>query len=160
MTDAELQKQIDNLQSEIKPSRDLWPGIEHALEHQRQTAEKPKSIKPYAFAASLALAMLLTWKVDFNKSEVVAKVSAIDTLTEQYDQHKQTMLVSFGRPDLTALPIDMQKQFADLQAARESLLTALKDDPENANLLNLLQWTQQQELNLLEQIYTPKWQTI
>ena len=30
----------------------------------------------------------------------------------------------------------------------------------NSDLLNLLRWTQQQELDLLKQLYSPQWQSI
>ena len=54
----------------------------------------------------------------------------------------------------------MQKQFKELSSARVAINKALKDDPNNSDLLNLLRWTQQQELDLLQQVYSPQWQTI
>ncbi|WNC69229.1 hypothetical protein RI845_03495 [Thalassotalea nanhaiensis] len=162
ISDQELQTQIDNLAKDITPERDLWAGIEHAIEHNSQQDSVPKkaNFAPYAWAASVALAVVLTWNINTNKPVQVAQVSAIDVIQQQYSQEKNSMLVSFGEPDLKALPIEIQSQFEELDSARKSLINALADDPDNADLLNLLKWTQQQELNLIEQLYSPQWQTI
>ncbi|WNC71711.1 hypothetical protein RGQ13_16555 [Thalassotalea psychrophila] len=162
ISDQQLQTQIDNLAKDIKPERDLWAGIEHAIEHNSQQVSAPKKphFAPYAWAASVALAVLLTWNINTNTSVQVAEVSAIDVIQQQYSQEKNSMLVTFGEPDLKELPVEIQSQFNELDSARKSLINALADDPNNADLLNLLKWTQQQELNLIEQLYSPQWQTI
>lgn len=163
-TEQQLQAHIDALGAEIKPQRDLWSGIEHAIEHNAQHQVEPKksSRAPYAWAASLVAAVLLTWNLNspINTPETVVELTPIEVLEQQYAQEKNSMLVSFGKPDLSKLPESMKTQFNELQSARESLLKALEDDPNNADLLNLLKWTQGQELNLLEQLYSPQWQTI
>ena len=41
-----------------------------------------------------------------------------------------------------------------------AIYQALENDPNNSELLNLLRWTQDQELALIEQVYSPQWQTI
>lgn len=162
ITDQQLQTQIDNLAQDIEPERDLWAGIEHAIEHNAQHAIAPKKVQfaPYAWAASVALAVVFTWNINTNTPVQVAQVSAIDIIQQQYSQEKNSMLVSFGEPDIKALPIEIQEQFDELDSARKSLINALADDPDNSDLLNLLKWTQQQELNLIEQLYSPQWQTI
>ena len=115
---------------------------------------------PYAWAASVMAAVLLTWMVNKPMQNQQIQLTAVEVIKQQYQTEKNTMLVSFGKPDISKLPEKMQKQFTELQSARESLLMALEDDPENPDLLNLLKWTQSQELSLLEQLYSPKWQTI
>ncbi len=166
INEQELQTQIDNLSREIQPERDLWAGIEHAIEHKSQQSATNSSVSGktkyshYAWAASVVAAVLLTWNLNSPMLEPTSQLAAVDVIQQQYTEQKNTMLVSFGKPDLSKLPEKMQTQFSELQAARTSLLEALKDDPDNANLLNLLQWTQSQELSLLEQLYSPKWQTI
>lgn len=161
ITDQQLQQQIDGLQQDIQPSRDLWAGIELAIEHQDQSTEPKKAtFAPYAWAASVMAAVLLTWMVNKPMQNQQVQLTAVEVIKQQYQTEKNTMLVSFGKPDISKLPEKMQKQFTELQSARESLLKALEDDPENPDLLNLLKWTQSQELSLLEQLYSPKWQTI
>lgn len=164
MNDKQLQAQIDALASDVKPERDLWAGIERAIEHQQHaeldTSTKRATFTPYAWAASVVLAVVMTWTLNTPSPTAPAQFTALEVLQQQYMQEKDTMLVSFGKPDIKKLPEKIQKQFTELQSARKSLLTALADDPDNADLLNLLKWTQSQELSLLEQLYSPKWQTI
>lgn len=168
MNEQQLQQQIDDLSADIQPQRDLWQGIERAIEMKSQEQEQPAAKKdnvvkvnfqPYAWAASIVLAVVVTFNYQ-SQTEQVPELTALEVIEQQYLEEKQNMLVSFGKPDLSKLPPKISKQFDEIQSARESLLTALEDDPENPDLLNLLKWTQQQELNLLEQLYSPKWQTI
>ncbi|QBY03844.1 hypothetical protein E2K93_05365 [Thalassotalea sp. HSM 43] len=166
MTDQELQQQIETLDKDIQPQRDLWAGIEHAIEHRSQQ-EQPKSratFTPYAWAASVVFAVLLTWQLlptqQVQAPVEVAAVDPVSLLQEQYQEQRNSMLVSFGEPDLTQLPDNIKQQFDELDSAQESLLKALQEDPNNKDLLNLLKWTQQQELSLLDQLYSPKWQSI
>ncbi|TLU64295.1 anti-sigma factor [Thalassotalea litorea] len=170
INEQQLQQRIDDLSAEIQPQRDLWQGIERAIEikSQVQPASEPRAsngnivranFQPLAWAASIVLAVILTFNYQ-SRPEQAPQLTAVEMIEQQYLQEKQNMLVSFGKPNLDTLPDDIRQQFDEIQSARESLLTALEDDPQNADLLNLLKWTQKQELNLLEQLYSPKWQTI
>ena len=81
-------------------------------------------------------------------------------------KQKQAMLVSYGQPDMTHLSVKMQNQLIALAQARKAIEKALANDENNADLLNLLRFTQQQELSLLQQLYpymnnkNGQWQTI
>ncbi len=46
----------------------------------------------------------------------------------------------------------MQEQLLQLSQARLAIKKALENDENNVDLLNLLRFTQQQELNLLQQL--------
>jgi len=87
-------------------------------------------------------------------------------MQESFKQQKQAMLVSYGQPDMTNLPVKMQTQLVELAQARKTIKQALVNDENNVDLLNLLRFTQQQELNLLQQLYpymnnkNIQWQTI
>ena len=87
-------------------------------------------------------------------------------MDENFQQQKQAMLVSFGNPDLAKLSVNMQNQLSQLAQARKAIESALANDENNADLLNLLRFTQQQELSLLQQLYptmndkSNQWQTI
>jgi negative regulator of sigma E activity len=163
ISEQALQDKIDALSDEITPERDLWSGIDHAIEHQCQSAihkTEKTNFKPYALAASVMLAVLVTV---FNYSSLNTpqqKLTGLEAIEQQFDQQKNAMLVSFGEPKIDKLPSDIQAQFNELKAARLSLVEALKSDPNNPNLLNLLKYTQRQELSLIEQLYSPKWLTI
>lgn len=161
VTEQELQSRIDKLPKDISPDRDLWQGIERAIQNNSQQASNGVSKKPFmtlAWAASIVAAVLLTWGTIVPQNDQTPDL--VNILQDNFEQQKQTMLVSFGKPDVTKLPVEMQEQLAKLASARESIKKALVDDPNNGDLLNLLDWTQQQELELLEQLYSPQWQSI
>ena len=52
------------------------------------------------------------------------------------------------------------KQFKQLTSAQLTIRKALESEPNNIDLLNLLRWTQQQEIDLLNKLYSPQWQSI
>jgi hypothetical protein len=81
-------------------------------------------------------------------------------MQENFQQTKQTMLVSFGQPKLSELPQEIQTELTKLSSALKTIEKALLEDPSNNDLLNLLRWTQKQELDFLTQLYSPKWQSI
>ena len=116
---------------------------------------------PTAWAASVLAAVLLTWVTfgpeSFNNS---LSVDLASVMQSDFEKQKRFMLTSFGQPKLSELSDDMQKQLKELSSARSAINSALKNDPENSELLNLLRWTQKQELDLLKQLYSPQWQTI
>lgn len=166
ISDQALQVKIDALSAEIKPERDLWAGIDHAIErqdqqeYQQQDNRHKNNFKPYALAASVMLAVLVTVFTYPSLQSPQPTLTALESIEQQFEQQKNAMLVNFGDPKVGELPSDMQAQFNELKAARESLVQALENDPNNPNLLNLLKYTQRQELNLIEQLYSPKWLTI
>ena len=51
-----LSNELDNLEQEIAPARDLWPGIDHAI--NSNTIAVPK---PLAIAASILLVVSLAF---------------------------------------------------------------------------------------------------
>ncbi|RHW76837.1 hypothetical protein [Colwellia sp. RSH04] len=182
ISDKALQEKIDNLPREITPERDLWAGIEKATQSKKQqAANDSKFFTPTTWAASIIAAVLVTW-IGFSSQQiggespqlVQQKVKNIDQddmatkqeieivgfMEESFNQQKQAMLVSFGQPDLAQLPQEMQTQLTKLASARKSIKQALINDEHNVDLLNLLDFTQQQELKLLQQLYRPQLQSI
>lgn len=165
ISDKELQGHIDQLPKEMTPERDLWQGIEKAINQsaiEQAVTEKPmaKVFVPTAWAASVVAAVLLTWVGIGTDSTLDNSPSLIAALNQDFSQQKQLMLTSFGTPDLTKLSPEMKKELDNLATARASIAKALADDENNTDLINLLQWTQQQELDLLKKLYAPQWQTI
>ena len=183
ISDQALAYQVDKLPKEMQPQRDLWSGIERAIQdksqHDTMVNEKRNTV-PMAWAASLIAAVLVTW-ISF--SPATSKLSTpltasneetlkpnsgllVSSMQASFQQQKQAMLVSYGQPDMTNLPAKMQTQLIELAQARKTIEKALVNDENNADLLNLLRFTQQQELNLLQQLYpymnnkNIQWQTI
>ncbi|MGB1200763.1 MAG: hypothetical protein ACPG5R_04305 [Cognaticolwellia aestuarii] len=159
-----LQVAIAKLPKEISPERDLWSGIDRAINQNTRVLEKNntrKVIMPTAWAASVVAAVLLTWiTLGPELSTTQPSINLVAEIQHNFQQQKQTMLVNFGTPDIKQLPIAMQTELIKLASAQKTISKALVEDPNNSDLLNLLRWTQQQELDLLKQLYSPQWQEI
>ncbi len=170
VSDKVLAEQIAKLPNEMTPERDLWSGIERAINHKAQEIPKLKQSNifvPSAWAASIAMVMLVSWftfspsinekgspaLVKTQKESSVTQGQLVAFMQENFQQQKQTLLVSYGQPTVDNLPQAMQKELKQLADARESIRKALLTDENNADLLNLLDFTQQQELKLLQQLY-------
>ena len=116
---------------------------------------------PTAWAASVVVAVLLTWlTLGPELSTSQPSVNLVAAMQQDFEQQKHSMLVNFGTPDIKQLPVAMQTELVKLSSAQKTISKALADDPNNSDLLNLLRWTQQQELDLLKQLYSPQWQSI
>lgn len=164
MSEQDLFKKVDELPTEMVPERDLWLGIERAIQGKQQSdivSNSPKKILPMAWAASVVAAVLVTW-LSFSPSPQISQpsVNLVAEMRQNFNQQKQAMLVNFGQPQISQLPKEMQEQLAQLASARQSIETALLSDVNNSDLLNLLRWTQKQELELIKQLYSPQWQSI
>ena len=177
-SDQTLAFQIDKLPKELSPERDLWSGIERAIQNKSQQSaseSKPNVKVPMAWAASLIAAVLVTWVYVSPTQQLATPLMAnnnetaqqlVNSMQTNFQQQKQAMLVSYGQPDMTNLPIKMQDQLTELAQARKTIEKALANDGNNVELLNLLRFTQQQELKLLQQLYplmnneNAYWQTI
>jgi hypothetical protein len=168
-----LLDQMAQLPQEIAPERDLWQGIELAIQHKPQDVHlgSPPLFKsnifnvanakaPLAWAATVIVAILLSWVTFSPEQAHERQFNLAASMQQNFEQQKQHMLVSLGQPDVSKLSVNMQNQFKQLASAQVTIKKALLNDPDNADLLNLLRWTQQQELDLLNQLYRPKWQTI
>lgn len=183
ISDQALASQVDKLPKEMQPQRDLWSGIERAIQNKSQQSaieSKKSNVIPMAWAASLIAAVLVAWisfapttsqlsiPLTANNDETLQLRAGqlVSSMQESFQQQKQSMLVSYGKPDMTNLPIKMQDQLIELAQARKTIEKALVNDGNNVDLLNLLRFTQQQELNLLQQLYpymnnkNAQWQTI
>ena len=83
----------------------------------------------------------------------VTQGQLVTFMQQNFNQQKQTLLASYGQPTVDKLPAAMQQELTQLSDARASIRKALLTDENNADLLNLLDFTQQQELKLLQQLY-------
>jgi len=168
INDQTLQQHLDKLPDELTPKRDLWAGIEHAINHVEQAPKNTvnRFNTPIAWAASVVVAVLLSWQLNHSFSPSSPNVvqhtnyDAVTFIKDNFQQQKQGLLVSYGKPDIKQLPQKMQQELQQLEGAQNTIYKALASDKNNQDLLNLLQWTQQQELKLLDQLYRPRWQTI
>lgn len=168
LSDKDLAEQVAKLPKEMTPERDLWSGIERAINHKEQEEALDKRSNvfvPSAWAASVLVVILASW-FTFSPSnndgrapemaqqqEEIIQGQLVSFMQKNFQQQKQTLLVSYGQPTIDKLPAAMQKELKQLSDARASIRKALLADENNAELLNLLDFTQQQELKLLQQLY-------
>lgn len=164
VADQLLQAQIEQLPKEMSPSRDLWQGIDKAIDfnnQQQAIVSKSKHTPRLAWAASVVAAVLITWlSVENYSPQTAGELTLAAQMNQTFEQERKLLLTSYGQANVNNLTPAMQVQLEQLKKARESLQKALIEDEHNADLINLLQWTQQQELDLLEKLYRPQWQSI
>lgn len=165
-SEQRLQEALAELPTDMSPDRDLWSGIERAIAADVHQATAKKVIKasvftPVTWAASVVAAVLVTWySFNINQVEQMPTVNLVANMERDFNQQKRVMLVNLGSPKVSELPVDIQKELTKLSSAQKAISKALANDPNNSDLLNLLRWTQKQELDLLQQLYSPQWQTI
>jgi len=162
ISEQSLQEQTVQLNKELEPKRDLWLGIEKALATTaQQPVQQKTNVLPMAWAASVVAAVLLSWFSFSPQNDLNQTPDNLALMMQQdFEAQKKVVLTTFGQPELKKLPQDMQDQLKELSSARVAIDKALINDPNNSELLNLLHWTQQQEIELLKQLYSPTWQTI
>jgi len=158
---AQIDQAISELDKDIAPSRDLWPGIEKAISAPHQQPTKTHSGWRANFAVAASVVALVITLVNVNGVSVKQdSTTVVAMMVDSFEEERKAMLVSFGNQSKEAIPADLQQQLDGLVKARKSIESALEKDPQNADLIHLLKFTQQQELALLNHIYRPKWQTI
>ncbi|WP_105253858.1 hypothetical protein [Pseudoalteromonas sp. T1lg75] len=153
--DQFLEQQLQSQDKELSPSRDLWPGIEHAINLQ-QSKSKRNWVKP-AFGS--AAAAILVAVVGLNMPmQQDAEQTQFALISDVFEQQKQSLLVQYqSQPALTD---NWQQQLAELEQAEKAIKTALEDDPNNRALLGMLAQVYQQQLDLINKVHQPKQGTV
>ena len=156
-SDRRLQEKIDVLPEQIQPQRDLWPGIDLALEEQLQRTQPSKHW--YGIAASVAVLGILAL-VSLNSIHRPEPMSSefsqiISQLSQRHDQQKQFLLSGYEQQP--ALTDNWQAQLNELDAAASTIRAALEQDPADANLIGMLQKVYQQQINLIQSVHQPRW---
>ena len=145
-----------NQKQDISPDKDLWPGIERAIaEPQTPQIEKPThGWNKLAAVAACCIAALLTVQLFVGQGESNSMMAMSDFFTKQ----KQGLLVQYqNQPALTD---NWQQQLKELEEAESAIKQALENEPENPALLQMLSQVYQQQLDLINKVHAPKWQTI
>ncbi len=152
-----LDEQLQSQQEEISPSRDLWPGIEHAINLQ-QSAQQEKAKRNWAMPAfGTAAAAVLVTLVGLNMP-MQQDSTQFALISDAYEQQKQSLLVQYqSQPALTD---NWKAQLAELEQAEKAIKDALEDDPNNRALLGMLAQVYQQQLDLINKVHSPKQSTV
>jgi len=160
-----LDEQLAALARSIEPPQDLWPQIEAAI----QPARRSRSPWPLALAASVlvaAVSVMVTWKllrapggplasttpaltqpvtaVSFALPQQAGYLAARAGLEQVFRERLQLL-----RPDTRA---KIEANLAIIRTANDSIRQALEADPSSPLLLQQLQSTQQQEVDLYSNV--------
>tara|TARA_Y100001968_G_scaffold233007_1_gene215854 strand:- start:6512 stop:6997 length:486 start_codon:yes stop_codon:yes gene_type:complete len=154
-----LKQQLDTLADEIKPSRDLWQGIELAIT-QVTPAQPARSRWPLAAAAGLVLPAVLVWLFMSSGQPPVGSTNptVVAQMSKQFESQKASLLVAYQ--DQHAVTDNWRGQLTELESAADAIKVALENDPNNMALLRMLQNVYQQQIDLIERVHAPKWQQI
>ncbi len=149
-----LQRAIAQVPREQMPQRDLWPGIELAINE----AQPPVQWKQRtALAASLLLVLAASLQFGRVQPEPDAAGIEWDVLVALQSEHlhsKQALLVQYE--DEAPLYQDWETQMQQLEQAEQVIYNALREEPGNLELLKMLRLVQQKQLNLIDSVFSPR----
>lgn len=155
-----LQDALEALPREVLPRRDLWPGIEHALLMNERRA--PAWHRHGALAASVLLVVALSLYFGTLQSERQLPNSVVEqflaTLQDEHELNKQMLLVRYE--DQEPYYQDWKQQLLELEQAEAVIFEALRDDPQNPELIEILRSVQQKQLKLIDKAFDPRVGTI
>jgi hypothetical protein len=149
-----LQRAIAQLPREQLPQRDLWPGIELAI---NEAAPAVKWKQHTALAASLLLVLAASLQFGRVQPEPGAAGIERDVLVALQSEHinsKQALLVQYQ--DEAPLYQDWEMQMQQLEQAEQVIYNALREEPGNLELLKMLRLVQQKQLNLIDSVFSPR----
>lgn len=152
-----LSEEIGNLKREINPARDLWPGIDHAINTNTITLSKPAAL---AAGIVFAVSLVLSGSLYFGQSQpdIRAINELITLLQSEHEKNKQALLVEYQNQ--SALAPDWESQMNQLEQAELAIYEALRGDPDNIELLKILRQVQTKQIELIESVYAPLFTTI
>lgn len=144
---------LRQLPRDATPARDLWPGIDHALNQ----VQPPVAYRPYALAASVLLVLGASLYFGLRQPGLPAGNPAIDAyISELQSAHqlsKEAVLVEFSKQQ-PWYP-DWEDQLHELEQAENVIYDALRNDPDNRELLNILRGVQEKQLKLIDSVFKP-----
>lgn len=156
--ELKLDKLIAKAPKELEPERDLWQGIEFALDDNKQTTHKSsKNQVIWGLAASFMLVGFIAF-LSFESGKQVSGSNLVQQLSEQHVKQKDALLVSLKGQ--VALTQNWQQQLQELDEAAIAIKKALVNEPNNVALLKMLKQVHQQQIALIERVHTPAWQKI
>ena len=161
--EAELRMALRGLRRDAEPGIDLWPGIAAriaALPQQARSTAKPSPQRwlwPLATAASLLLAVGVTWKVQSVAPLSAASGTPIATATTSKNaplvqREAETLTVQYRAAlrelDAQSVPAGWQPGLQALDRSAAEIRGALQQDPSSRLLLQRLRDTYTRRLAL------------
>lgn len=156
--DFKLAKAIRELDREIDPERDLWPGIERRITNlpQSRRSEWMQRWMPVGVAASFVLALsalaVSIYRTSFEAPRQLTFEQSMTQMDAEYRRVRAPLVRQFEQekrnldPELAEL---VSRNLQIIDRAKAELEQALERDPDNPRLLEMLMRVNQQELDLL-----------
>ena len=163
--EAELRMALRGLRRDVEPGHDLWPGIAARIAslpqqaHSVRQSPRQRWMWPLATAASLVLAVGVTWKMQPDAPSPALSSAAIATTAAA--ARKQAPLVQREAETLTvqyqaalrefdphAVPAGLQPGLEALDRSAAEIRGALRRDPNSRLLLERLRDTYTRRLAL------------
>ncbi|MCG9730586.1 hypothetical protein L1D44_12140 [Shewanella sp. Isolate13] len=160
-TNAKLTQLINQAPQELAPQKELWGGIERQLDKAELDPphQQTSVFRRLAVASIVLLVGLLgmnIWQHNGEFSTLAKPSPLLATLTEIKQQHQRQVELLSQQQHLTnwqaselGLPLD--KGIEQLRKAAEQIYQALQQTPNDKELWQLWLWTQQREIELLQQ---------
>lgn len=157
-----LRWQLRSLRRDVAPAHDLWPAIAQRIAATRQAPAQPMRpqrrawhrFAPLATAASLALAIGLAWQlrpapIAGNDMQAQLLTTEADAMTREY----QAALLELDGGDAGEQGVASHApELRVLDRSAAQIRTALRRDPDARFLLERLQRTYQQRLELTQRL--------
>jgi hypothetical protein len=150
-----LQRALDAMPRDQLPGRDLWPGIEHAINEAR-----PRAAWGQYAALAASLLLLLFASLQFGRIPAVPGANAgidrelLAELQSEHLQSKQALLVRYE--EAAPLYPAWETQMQQLEQAEQVIYNALREEPSNLELLKMLRLVQQKQLELIDSVFSPR----
>jgi len=154
-----LKHSLDSMPEEIQPKKDLWQGIDRAIDFNAKPKANNHFTKLSVIAACFAAALLsINFLSNTQVSPQGSEINNVASISQLFETEKQALLVQYqAKPALTD---DWQSQLDDLEQAEAAIKQALKNEPQNSTLLRMLAQVYRQQLELINRVHQPKWQQI
>ena len=163
--DAELRMALRGLRQDVDPGQDLWPGVASRIASLPQRAQpvrqpsRPRWLWPLTTAASLLLAVGVTWKMQPDAASPALSGAPIATTTSASGKKRplvqreaETLTVQYQAAlrelDVQAMPAGWQQGVDALDRSAVEINDALKRDPNSRLLLERLRATYSRRLAL------------
>ena len=159
-----LNEQLNQLKTEIKPGKDLWAGIDLAIESEQLSDNEVKSgsFSWQSIAATVAIVSMVGY-ISLqgpapDSVPQITQVAVAEQLISSHQLQKQAILASYGEE--ATVNANWQTQMNELDEAALAIKAALKNSPENPALLQMLRQVHQQQINVIENAHKPRFQQI
>lgn len=150
-----LNESLNTLDKDIAPQKDLWVGVERAIVNTNESVHNPTALWPKLTAMA---ACLVAGLVALNMYVRNPEPQPVIAMSNYFTQQKQSLLVQYKNQK--ALTDNWQAQLNDLENAENAIKQALENEPQNQTLLAMLAQIYQQQLDLINKVHAPYWQTI